>query len=123
MAKFVNSPAQNALSQTLADTIRVFPGAESRKMFGYPASFIDSHNFAGLYDDYMVLRLSPDDLATFLKVEGARRFEPMPGRSMGGYAVVPPAILASVTELTAWTGKAYEYAKAMPPKQPKKKKA
>lgn len=123
MAKFVNNPAQAALSQALAETIRVLPGAQSRKMFGYPAAFIDGKNFAGLYDDYMVLRLSPDDLAAFLKIEGARPFEPMPGRSMGGYAVVPPSILNSPQALTEWTGKAFEYAKSLPAKKPKKKQA
>ncbi len=123
MAKFVNSPTQAALTKTLAETMRVLPGAQSRKTFGYPASFIDGKMFAGLYDDYLILRLSPDDLAAFLKIEGARPFEPMPGRSMGGYAVVPPSILNSAQALTEWTGKAFDYAKSLPAKKPKKKKA
>ncbi|HLQ24981.1 MAG TPA: TfoX/Sxy family protein [Acidiferrobacterales bacterium] len=37
--------------------IEALPNIERRKMFGYPAAFINGRLFAGLYQDSMVLKL------------------------------------------------------------------
>jgi TfoX/Sxy family transcriptional regulator of competence genes len=112
-------PEMVALFQRLVGTL---PGAEVRKMFGYPSGFVNGNLFTGLFDDYMMIRLSPDDLKAFSKIEGVRPFAPMQGRPMREYAVVPPALLKSDAELFEWLGKAYDYAKSLPAKKPKKKK-
>src|SRR5215471_13018810 len=64
-----------------------------RQMFGYPAAFANGNLFMGLYQDSMILRLSADDRPKFLVLAGARAFEPMPGRPMREYVVVPPEML------------------------------
>src|SRR5258707_115121 len=98
------------------------PEAQVRKMFGYPAAFINGQMFSGLYDDYMFVRLSPDDLNTFRQIDGVRPFAPMADRPMKEYAIVPPKLLAAETELIDWLGKAQDYVKSLPPKKPTKKK-
>src|SRR4051812_13874689 len=95
-----------ALFERIVDTL---PEAKVRKMFGYPAGFVNGNMFTGLFDDYMILRLSPDDLKQFFKLEGVRQFAPMQGRPMREYAVVPPALLKSDGDLFEWLGKAYDY--------------
>ncbi len=111
-----------------AELVRIFdaamealPEAERRKMFGYPAAFSHGYMFAGLHQESFVLRLSPADYTAFLKIEGAKPFEPMPGRSMAGFVAVPPAMLQSPEELKSWLKKAFANVQSMPPKAPKAK--
>ena len=47
---------------------------EARKMFGYPALFVNGNMFAGLVRDMMVLRLSERDRTEFLERRGAKPF-------------------------------------------------
>ncbi len=85
-------------------------------MFGYPAAFFRGNMFAGLFQDSMFLRLSPEHRAALCAHRGARPFEPMAGRPMREYVVVPPAILASENQLREWLEKARAYAASLPPK-------
>ena len=116
------APAPPEMIHLFENALGVVPEAEVRKMFGYPAGFVNGNMFTGLHGNDMVVRLSPDDLGTFLALEGSRQFEPMPGRPMREYAVVPPSLLKSGSELGTWLRKAYAYAKSIPPKPAKKKK-
>ena len=64
-----------------------------------------------------MLRLSEAERTEFLALDGAARFEPMPGRPMREYVTVPQRMLASPDELAAWLEKSYAYAKSLPPKK------
>jgi TfoX/Sxy family transcriptional regulator of competence genes len=96
---------------------------ERRKMFGYPCAIVNGNMFAGLHQSNMVLRLSEEHLRQFLAIPGAGTFEPMPGRPMKGFAVVPQPMLKQGQGLEEWIDKAFEDALAMPAKTPKPKKA
>ena len=63
-----------------------------------------------------MVRLSPADLATLLSIPGAGPFSPMPGRSMTGYATLPPAVVADDDALDGWLAKAIAHAGSLPPK-------
>ena len=97
------------------------PEAQMRKTFGYPSAYVNGQMFGGLHNESMILKLPPEQLTAFLTLEGAHPFEPMPGRPMRGYAVVPPSLLNSEAELVSWFRKAFEYVRSLPPKPPKKK--
>ncbi len=112
-------PAPEDLVRVFDKSIQSVPGAEKRKMFGYPAAFANGNMFAGLHQDSYVLRLSPADRSAFLKLPGAKLFEPMPGRTMAEYVVVPKAMTTSQTELAGWLAKAFGYAKTLPMKTKK----
>lgn len=110
-----------------AETVEVFmratapmPGIAPRKMFGCPCAFVNGNMFAGVFEDGIFLRLSLDDRAKFAKL-GAQAFEPIPGRAMREYLVVPPTIVKSKTRLNAWLQKSHAFAASLPPKAPKKK--
>lgn len=95
------------------------PPAVRRSMFGYPAAFVNGNMFMGLHQSDMVLRLSPKERQEFLQLTGARLFEPMPGRPMREYVVVPPAVLLEREKLTEWVTKALEYGGSLKPKEKK----
>jgi hypothetical protein len=76
--------------------------------------------FAGLHQTNMVLRLGQEERLEFLKLPGAKIFEPMPGRTMKEYVVVPNSLKGEEEILFKWTLKAFSYAKSLGPKERKK---
>lgn len=115
-------PAPPELVNVFETAAKSVPEATLRKMFGYPAVFMNGNMFAGLHQENMVLRLSESDRAGFRKLKGAVAFEPMPGRQMKEYTVVPEALLAKPHELDKWLAKAFAYASSLPPKEKKARK-
>jgi TfoX/Sxy family transcriptional regulator of competence genes len=87
----------------------------SRPMFGYPALFLNGNMFAGTYQDKIVVRFG--DGRTFAGAKTAKAFEPMPGRAMKEYLVVPEAVIKSPAKLRAWIDHAHAYAKTLPQKK------
>jgi TfoX/Sxy family transcriptional regulator of competence genes len=93
---------------------------EKRKMFGYPAAFVNGNMAAGLHQDGLVLRL-PEDDRNALVAEGGVPFEPMPGRVMREYVVAPQKLASKAAELKRWLDRAIKHAAAMPAKKKKAK--
>ncbi len=69
------------------------PGLERRKMFGYPAAFANGNMFAGLFQDIAFARLPPEPAAELEAEYGLIHFDPMPGRPMRAYRVIPADLL------------------------------
>ena len=89
---------------------------EPRKMFGYSAAFANGNMFAGLHEVGLVMRLSERERETFLRLDGARTFEPMPGRVMREYVVAPDPLADDSAALRDWIRKAFRYASSLPAK-------
>jgi TfoX/Sxy family transcriptional regulator of competence genes len=94
------------------------PEATRKQMFGFPSLVLEGHMFMGLYEDHLVLRLGADDRAALL-AGGGQPFEPMPGRPMKDYVVVPDALVADTAGMEEWVARASTYALSLPPKKPK----
>jgi len=75
--------------------------------------------FAGLHEAGMVLRLPNEQRTEFLQLKGAKPFEPMPGRVMREYVVVPKVLLNAPEQLRTWVEKSLAYVSSLPAK-PKK---
>jgi TfoX/Sxy family transcriptional regulator of competence genes len=90
-----------------------------RPMFGMPAAFVNGNMFAGLYEESVALRLPEPKRQELLALAGAGPFEPMPGRAMREYAVVPPSMHADTTALAAWLAAAFEFGLTIPAKTAK----
>jgi len=74
----------------LFDRLRPTDAAvRSRKLFGQPAAFVNGKLFFGVFGEELFVRLSAQDLAKTTAAEGFRPFEPMPGRPMRGYLILP----------------------------------
>jgi TfoX/Sxy family transcriptional regulator of competence genes len=94
-------------------------GAEPRKMFGYSCVFAKGNMFAGLHEAGMVLRLPDEKRAEFLRLKGSAPFEPMPGRVMREYVVVPTVLLNAPEQLREWVEKSLSYVSSLPAKEKK----
>ena len=91
------------------------PKVVRKPMFGYPALFLNGNMFAGTFQDKIVTRLAEDARARALKA-GAKQFEPMPGRPMKEYVVVPATDVAKPAALAKWIEQAHAYATTLPEK-------
>ena len=89
---------------------------EPRKMFGYPAAFANGNMFAALHEAGLILRLPEMERDAFLRQEGAKRFEPLPGRVMREYVVAPDVLANEPGALRRWLRTAFVYAGSLPPK-------
>jgi hypothetical protein len=77
--------------QFFRDVLPDDPLVQSRPMFGNVAAFVNGNMFSGLFGDRVFVRLPPDARAELLAVDDASPFEPMPGRPMAEYVVLPGA--------------------------------
>ena len=114
MPRFERSPPE--LVARFDAVAERFPIAQRRKMFGYPALFVGGNLVTGLFADTWMVRLAADDLAKLLAVPGAAPFSPMPGRTMKGYATLPPDVVADDGALDGWLARAIEFGKTLPAK-------
>lgn len=74
----------------LAETF-VARGAKRSKMFGMPVLKTGGKVFAGTFGDAMNFKLGPDDLEEARKQTGVEPFEPVKGRAMKEWVLVPLA--------------------------------
>lgn len=97
------------------------PGATVRPMFGNFGAFANGQMFAGVFGGAVFVRLAEADRAEALKLPGAKLFEPMKGRPMREYVVLPPPVLSAPKKAKAWVAKAVDFVEAMPAKGTGKK--
>ena len=117
--------APQGLMALFTESLPNAPTVQARKMFGYPAAFVNGNMFAGVFGDGMFARVPPDLRAALVRDHGARPFEPMPGRPMKDYLGVPEAVIADKEALAETLAAAFRHTASMPPKArpPKKGKA
>lgn len=89
---------------------------EKRPMFGYPAYFINKNMFAGLFQDKLFLRLSPEQVTSLGKSFPIANLEPMPGRPMKDYFVIPEKLHRDAQKMPMVVAEAADYCKSLPAK-------
>lgn len=93
---------------------------EKRTMFGAPAFFIHGNMFAGVYGHQIMVRLDSGDREEVAAAHpGAGPFEPMPGRPMKEYIVLPESVWDDHQELDRWLRRSQAFAASLPPKEKK----
>lgn len=97
------------------------PGVTVRPMFGQLAAFVHGNMFMGIFGPDVLVRL-PEEEREAIMAQGGTAFEPMAGRPMREYVVLPPQWRDDRAKLEEWVARSIEWAEELPPKQPKKKK-
>src|SRR5260370_12988145 len=92
------------------------PGVPTRHMFGNLSGFVNGNMFCGLFGEDLFVRVSDEDQAKVRK-QGGRAFEPMPGRAMTGYVVVPAGWQKKPDGTRAWIVTALAWSRRLPPKR------
>lgn len=119
MPDFAKSPPE--LVERFDAIATDFPTAERRLTFGYPCLYVGGNMVSGLHRSAWHVRLDPAGSAEALALEGAGPLEPMPGRPMTGFTMLPPAVIADDDAIHRWVERAIEFGATLPPKVPKAK--
>jgi TfoX/Sxy family transcriptional regulator of competence genes len=94
-----------------------------KMMFGCPAYFINNNMFAGVQADNIFIRLSEQDRKEiFLSCDEVSTFEPVAGRQMKEYVVLPEPVYSDSEIFEKWLDRSYIFTKSLVPREPKKKK-
>jgi TfoX/Sxy family transcriptional regulator of competence genes len=96
-----------------------FPEATRRLTFGFPCLYVGGNMVTGLYGESWHVRVDKDDTEELLRLPGARPFEPMPGRPMTGFTLLPETIVDDDAAVREWVGRAIAHVSTMPVKTPK----
>jgi len=96
--------------------MRGFPRIEKRKMFGYPCRFLNGNLFTGLHQEDWLIRLGEGDRNAIIEKYDTKQFEPMAGRVMREYVLLPEEILEDEDLLQHWIERSYSFAGSLPPK-------
>ena len=91
-----------------------------RPMFGNISAFVNGNMFFGVFGNDLFVRLSDEGKAELLKNKGASMLEPMKGKPMRDYVVVPKGWRDRPENLGSWISKALEWSGKLPPKETKK---
>jgi len=108
--------APESVKTTFEQALPDDPRVARKHVFGYPCAFVNGNMFAGVHQESLFLRLAEEDRAALLAQPGAGLFEPMPGRAMREYVVVPPSLVADPDRLRQWVAAACNHGASLPPK-------
>ena len=114
MPSFSKSPPE--LVERFATVMDRYPDAERKKMFGYPAAFVGGNMATGLFAEQWVVRL-PDGEIAEAKAGGAFGFEPMAGRPMKSFVVIPSVDITDDAAIARWVERGLAHAAGMPAKK------
>src|SRR2546425_7346616 len=117
-----------AWKKSSAEAVERFVGAlptdaagGRRKMFGYEACFVNGAFWTGMYQDEMVIKLPLEVKDQLPELAKASQFDPMGGRPMKNWWVIPRAVSESPKKLSALLGTTYGPVSAAPPEKKKSK--
>src|SRR5216684_3809578 len=90
-----------------------------RPMFGNISAFVNGNMFFGVFGNDLFVRLSSEDQLELLKNKGSSMLEPMKGKPMKDYVVLPKTWRAMPKTLRSWISKSLEWSSKLPPKKAK----
>jgi hypothetical protein len=114
MPAFSKSPP--GLVERFGAILDRYPEAQQKKMFGYHAAFVGGNMATSLFADRWVVRLTPDEIES-ARAAGAGAFEPMAGRPMKGFVVIPEGDVDDDERIVGWVERGLATARAMPAKR------
>jgi TfoX/Sxy family transcriptional regulator of competence genes len=96
------------------------PAVSIRPMFGQLSAFVNGNMFMGIFGEDVLVRLPEAERGEVLGA-GGRVFEPMPGRPMREYVVLPEVWRDDPKQVREWAARSLDHVDELPPKEPKKK--
>jgi TfoX/Sxy family transcriptional regulator of competence genes len=94
--------------------------SDRKMMFGSPVFMINRNMFTGVHEDNIFLRLSEADRKEMLKqFPEMKPFEPLKGRIMKEYIVVPKELYENKEDFREWLMRSHAFAFSLSPKKKK----
>ena len=95
------------------------PDVRTRPMFGQLSAFVNGNMFMGIFGSDVFVRLGDADREKAMKAGGSP-YEPMKGRPMREYFVLPSAWRKDRKKVRTWVARSLDFAEELPSKQAKK---
>ena len=92
------------------------PDVRVKPMFGNLAAFVNGNMFMGIFGEDVFVRLPEADRDELTRAGGGP-FEPMAGRPMREYVVLPGAWRDERDRIREWAARALDHAEELPPKR------
>jgi TfoX/Sxy family transcriptional regulator of competence genes len=92
------------------------PVVVRKKVFGNPSAVVNGNMFAGVRGTRLLVRLPQAQLDELLALPGAEPFEPLPGRPMQNFGLLPESMNADIDAVRDWFARAFVGAAEMPAK-------
>ena len=86
-----------------------------RHMFGGVGYLMNGNMVAGVWKEFLILRLGPDGAEKALELPFARPFD-ITGRAMKGWVMIEEPALNDDGDLKEWLLEAKQFVKTLPPK-------
>lgn len=108
-----------AYSQSLAERIRQQfvrrKGIVEKKMFGGVGFLLNGNMCVGVWKEFLIVRLGPEQGAAALNEPFVQEFD-ITGKSMKGWAMVAPEGVERDDQLADWIARAEEFVATLPAK-------
>ena len=103
------------LAARIGGVISGWEGISSRKMFGGVCHLIHGNMVAGVWKEFLILRLGEDAADFARELPHVRPFD-ITGRPMKGWIMVEPAGCRTAAQLSNWLEQARAFVETLPPK-------
>ena len=105
--------------ESLADRIRPMitreRGFSEKKMFGGIGFLLGGNMCVGVWKEFLIARVGPDDYEDCLAQRNVREFD-ITGRAMNGWVMVEPEGTDEDSELAKWVDRAITFVRGLPRK-------
>ena len=91
-----------------------------RPMFGNISAFVNGNMFAGLFGNDLFVRLPEESRKELLEKKGTSLLEPMKGKPMKEYVLVPKAWRNQPETVRSWVTRSLDWTSRLAPKKTKK---
>ena len=108
-----------AYDETLAERVRPLisrrKGFVGKKMFGGMGFLLHGNMCVGVWKEFLILRVGPEDYEDALAQPHVKEFD-ITGRAMKGWVMIEPAGVRRDSELSEWVGQAIDFVNGLPRK-------
>ncbi len=117
MAKSSFPKADPAAIAFFHDLVPAAPNVVTKPMFGHVGAFVNGTMFMGVFGNRVLVRLAAAERERLLEEDGAGPFEPIAGRPMREYVLLPADWQDDPAQARPWVQRSFAYAGALPPKK------
>jgi TfoX/Sxy family transcriptional regulator of competence genes len=103
------------LDARIRAVVSTWDGVSARKMFGGVCHLLHGNMVAGVWKEFLILRLGPDRADFARELPHVRPFD-ITGHPMKGWVMVEPAGTRTAAQLNKWLEQARSFAETLPPK-------
>jgi len=111
--------ASSEIAEFLQEALAPY-NCRPRKMFGSPVWFVNNNMFCGVHEDSLFFRFSPTDRDQLVaEQDEIVQFEPLAGRKMSEYLVLPDHLCNDPAFFAQWLERSFGFVSSLPLKEPK----